>query len=407
MSKYIDHISKSMEKKENIRNISIVSHVDHGKTTLSDHLLQSGGLISKTMAGSARALDYLEEEQRRGITIKTANISFIYNYNDTPYLINLVDTPGHVDFSGMVSQALRLVDGTVIVVDAVEQVMAQTESVIRQSMNECLRPILFINKIDRLINELKLPKEEIETRINNIIQMVNELISQYAPERFKKKWKLKFDEGSVIIGAALHGWAISKYSKSIPQFSKIIEFRNALGLVSIILLLWAISGVFGALNRSMNQVWNVQRDRKFLIRKFRDILMALFAGSLLLISIEANSLFPILRSLSIVEASIVLDIAGKLLSMLFVGIAFTLIYKFVPNEKIRWKYIWPGAIFGIVLFDAAKSLFVLYLAHFANYEMIYGSIASVIAFLVWIYYSAIILIMGAELNSEYARMTEK
>ena len=189
--------------------------------------------------------------------------------------------------------------------------------------------------------------------------------------------------------------------------SKIIEFRNALGLVSIILLLWAISGVFGALNRSMNQVWNVQRDRKFLIRKFRDILMALFAGSLLLISIEANSLFPILRSLGIVEASIVLDIAGKLLSMLFVGIAFTLIYKFVPNEKIRWKYIWPGAIFGIVLFDAAKSLFVLYLAHFANYEMIYGSIASVIAFLVWIYYSAIILIMGAELNSEYARMTEK
>ena len=184
--------------------------------------------------------------------------------------------------------------------------------------------------------------------------------------------------------------------------SKIIEFRNALGLVSIIILLWAISGVFGALNRSMNQAWNVQRDRNFLIRKLRDILMALSAGSLLLVSIEANSLFPILRGLGIVEASLVLDIVGKLLSMLFVGIAFVLIYKFVPNEKIKWKYVWPGTIFGIVFFDAAKSLFVLYLANFANYEMIYGSIASVIIFLVWIYYSAIILIVGAELNSEYA-----
>ncbi len=86
----------------------------------------------------------------------------------------------------------------------------------------------------------------------------------------------------------------------------------------------------------------------------------------------------------------------------YIGIAFVLIYKFVPNEKIKWKYVWPGTIFGIVFFDAAKSLFVLYLANFANYEMIYGSIASVIIFLVWIYYSAIILIVGAELNSEYA-----
>ncbi|MFC1893400.1 YihY/virulence factor BrkB family protein [Chloroflexota bacterium] len=189
--------------------------------------------------------------------------------------------------------------------------------------------------------------------------------------------------------------------------SKIIEFRNALGVVSIIILLWAISGVFGALNRSMNQAWNVQRDRNYLIRKFRDLLMALSAGTLLLLSIETNSLFPILRGLGIIEASLFLDIAGKLLSMLFVGIAFILIYKFVPNEKIRWKYIWPGTIFGIVFFDAAKSLFVVYLANFANYEMIYGSIASVIVLLVWIYYSAIILIVGAELNSEYARMTVK
>ena len=214
-----------MSNKDNIRNVSIVSHVDHGKTTLSDHLLQAGGLISRTMAGTARALDYLEEEQRRGITIKTANISFLYTTEDKDILINLVDTPGHVDFSGMVSQALRLVDGVVVVVDAVEQVMAQTESVIKQAMNECLRPILFINKIDRLINELKLPKNEIETRISNIIQMVNELIEQYALEPFKQNWKVRFDNGTVLIGSALNGWSISKYLKKIPPFEKIIEYH--------------------------------------------------------------------------------------------------------------------------------------------------------------------------------------
>jgi elongation factor 2 len=214
-----------MQDKAMIRNVSIISHVDHGKTTLSDHLLQAGGLISQTMAGTARALDYLDEEQKRGITIKTANISIVYQHNNISHLINLVDTPGHVDFSGMVSQALRLVDGAIIVVDAVEQIMAQTESVIRQAMGECLRPILFINKIDRLINELKLPKKEIEVRINNIVQMVNELINQYAHAQFRERWKVKFDNGTVIIGSALNGWAISAYSKNAPLFEEIIKLH--------------------------------------------------------------------------------------------------------------------------------------------------------------------------------------
>lgn len=226
MSSYVKKVSSSMGNKQNIRNVSVVSHVDHGKTTLSDHLLQAGGLISKTMAGSARALDYLEEEQKRGITIKTANISFIFEQENEPYLVNLIDTPGHVDFSGMVSQALRLVDGVIIVVDSVEQIMAQTESVIRQSMKEYLRPILFINKVDRLINELKLPKEEIETRINNIIEMVNELIDRYSISSDNKEWKVRFDKGTVIIGSALNGWAISSYSKMIPHFDMIIKYHE-------------------------------------------------------------------------------------------------------------------------------------------------------------------------------------
>jgi len=227
MNKYIDSVLTLMEKKENIRNISIVSHVDHGKTTLSDHLLQAGGLISRTMAGKARVLDYLEEEQKRGITIKTANISFKYKYNDEDYLINLVDTPGHIDFSAAVSQALRLVDGVIIIVDAVEQVMAQTESVIIQSMREGLRPILYINKVDRLITELKLNKKDIKSRITHIIQLINELIDQYKPEGITEDWRLRIDKGTVIIGSALHGWAISKYCLPLPKFDEIIDAYNS------------------------------------------------------------------------------------------------------------------------------------------------------------------------------------
>lgn len=225
MSSYAEKIIKHMVNKEYIRNISIISHVDHGKTTLADHLLQAGGLIARNMAGSARVLDYLEEEQLRGITIKTANISFITKYSNEDYLVNLVDTPGHVDFSGMVSQALRLVDGVIVVVDVVEQIMSQTESVLKQAINEHLRPILFLNKVDRLINELKLTEKEVETRLNNITQLFNDLIFQYAPEELGNKWKVSFNSGTIVLGSALHGWSISKYSKIIPKFAKIIQLH--------------------------------------------------------------------------------------------------------------------------------------------------------------------------------------
>ncbi|MHA1302416.1 MAG: GTP-binding protein [Candidatus Heimdallarchaeaceae archaeon] len=223
MNRYTTRIIQQMSNKNSIRNICIVSHVDHGKTTLSDYLLQAGGLVSRTLAGSARVLDYLDEEQQRGITIKTANISFIYEHLGDSFLINLVDTPGHVDFSGMVSQALRLVDGAIVVVDAVEGVMAQTDSVIKQAMDEGLKPILFINKIDRLINELQLKQKEIENRLNTIVQLINELIFQYAPPEWKNQWKVNFGKGTVVIGSALHGWAISKFSSYIPKFDEIIQ----------------------------------------------------------------------------------------------------------------------------------------------------------------------------------------
>lgn len=135
--KEISEILNLMDKTQNIRNFALCGHIDHGKTTLSDSLLSEAGFLSPDLAGEARALDFLEEEQRRGITMKSANISLYYEKSledHEPFLINLVDTPGHLDFSGKITRALRLVDGVVVVVDAVEEVITQSETVIKQAL---------------------------------------------------------------------------------------------------------------------------------------------------------------------------------------------------------------------------------------------------------------------------------
>ena len=161
------------------------------------------------MAGMARVLDYLEEEQKRKITIKTANISLLYKAAGNPYIINLVDTPGHVDFTGKVTRALRVIDGAVVVVDAVEEIMAQTEIVTKQALEERVRPILFINKVDKLIIELQLNEEQIQKKLDQIINRFNDLIETYAETPFKNQWKIDASTGNVAFGSALHGWGFT------------------------------------------------------------------------------------------------------------------------------------------------------------------------------------------------------
>lgn len=207
--KQISQIQKLMSNKELIRNVGIIAHIDHGKTTLADSLLAGAGLLSTSMAGTARVLDFLEEEQKRKITIKTANITLLYKSAEGSYVINLVDTPGHVDFTGKVTRALRTIDGAVVVVDAVEEIMAQTEIVTRQALAERVRPVLFINKIDRLITELQLSEEQIQTKLDHIISNFNDVIELYAEESFKTKWKVVPSVGDVAFGAALHGWGFT------------------------------------------------------------------------------------------------------------------------------------------------------------------------------------------------------
>jgi len=207
--KMVSKIKELMYQPENIRNIGIVAHIDHGKTTLSDNLLAGAGMISAELAGDQRFLDFDEQEQARGITIDAANVSMVHKYKDREYLINLIDTPGHVDFGGDVTRAMRAVDGAVVVICAVEGIMPQTETVLRQALKENVKPVLFINKVDRLINELKLDNVELQQRFIKIIASANKIIRSMAPEELKADWMAKVEDGSVAFGSAYHNWAIN------------------------------------------------------------------------------------------------------------------------------------------------------------------------------------------------------
>ncbi|MEW6722469.1 MAG: elongation factor EF-2 [Candidatus Micrarchaeota archaeon] len=218
----VEEVQKLMDKIENVRNVAIIAHVDHGKTTLTDSLVARAGLISKELAGQQRVMDFDEQEAARGITIKSANISLGFSYEGSDYLINLIDTPGHVDFGFHVVRAMRAVDGVCLVVDAVEGVMPQTETNLRQALKERAKPVLFINKIDRLINELKFDAAQMQQRFVKIITQVNKIIETNAPEDKKEAWLIKVDRGNVAFGTAYNKWALS-YS-SMKKFN--IGFKD-------------------------------------------------------------------------------------------------------------------------------------------------------------------------------------
>ncbi|MEM1639326.1 MAG: elongation factor EF-2 [Desulfurococcaceae archaeon] len=221
-------VLKIMKNVEQIRNIGITAHVDHGKTTLSDSLLSAAGLLSEKLAGQALALDYLDIEQKRQMTVKAANVSLYHEYRGKPYVINLIDTPGHVDFQSRTLRALRAIDGAIVVVDSVEGVMTQTEMYLRVALEERVRPILFINKIDRLIKELKLSPSEIQQRLVQIVKDINTLIANYADKEFQKAWLLDPAKGQVAFGSARDRWGLTiplAAQKGI-KISDIIDIYN-------------------------------------------------------------------------------------------------------------------------------------------------------------------------------------
>ena len=211
MPKYksTEQVLKIIKDKNKIRNFGVIAHVDHGKTTMSDSLLAHSGIIAPSSAGTALALDYMKAEQERGITIVQANVTLHYKHHESEYVINMIDTPGHVDFSGRVIRSLRAIDGAVVVCDAVEGIMTQTETVTRMALEERVRPVLFINKIDRLIKELRLTPEQMQERLATVVTNFNALLDTYAEPEYRDKWKVSIQDGSVTFGSAKDRWGIN------------------------------------------------------------------------------------------------------------------------------------------------------------------------------------------------------
>lgn len=225
----VGRIEELQKDPKHIRNIAICAHIDHGKTTFSDNLLAGAGMMSEELAGKARTLDFHEDEAARGITIDSASVSMVHKVEGEEYLINLIDTPGHVDFGGDVTRAMRAVDGAIVLCCASEGIMPQTETVLRQALKERVKPVLFINKVDRLIREVKLTPEEMQKRFIRIINDVNRLIAEIAEDDYKQKWQVSVADGTVAFGSAFHNWALSVPYMKLHEitFKDIIDAYNA------------------------------------------------------------------------------------------------------------------------------------------------------------------------------------
>lgn len=242
----VDQIREIMDKKDNIRNMSVIAHVDHGKSTLTDSLVSKAGIIAGAKAGETRFTDTRKDEQERCITIKSTAISMYYELSEgdmkwikqesdgNGFLINLIDSPGHVDFSSEVTAALRVTDGALVVVDCVSGVCVQTETVLRQAIAERIKPIVFMNKMDRALLELQLEKEDLYQTFQRIVESVNVIIATYADEEGPMgDVQVYPTNGTVGFGSGLHGWAFS-----LKQFSEMYSSKFNIDVKKLMTRLW-------------------------------------------------------------------------------------------------------------------------------------------------------------------------
>merc|ERR1712054_468840 len=217
----VSQMREIMDLPHNIRNMSVIAHVDHGKSTLTDSLIAKAGIISAADAGDKRNTDTRQDEQERGITIKSTGVSLYFEASDAVkplvkkpsdpdkgFLINLIDSPGHVDFSSEVTAALRVTDGALVVMDCVEGVCVQTETVLRQALQERVKPVCMINKMDRIILELQAQLEDTYLNFVKILENANVIIATYNDEALGD-CQVFPDMGTVAFGSGLQSWAFT------------------------------------------------------------------------------------------------------------------------------------------------------------------------------------------------------
>ena len=190
------------------------------------------------------------------------------------------------------------------------------------------------------------------------------------------------------------------------NIANVIKLRGVMSILSIVILFWSASALFSSISLAINRAWNVIRHRNFFIRKASELGMVFGTGILFLLSLGASSIITIMHGvLNLPTTSLVMVyVSTKLAAFLLIFLVFLLLYKFIPNTKTYWRGVWPGALLVALLFELARTLFIFYLDNFANYQLIYGSITSIIVLLVWIYYSSLIMILGAEFTFQYSRM---
>lgn len=242
----IGQIREIMDNKHNIRNMSVIAHVDHGKSTLTDSLVSKAGIIAGSKAGETRFTDTRKDEQERCITIKSTAISLYYELKDADlkyiqgktdgngFLINLIDSPGHVDFSSEVTAALRVTDGALVVVDCVSGVCVQTETVLRQAIAERIKPVVFMNKMDRALLELQLAQEDLYQTFQRIVESINVIVATYAPEDGPMgDIMVEPTLGTVGFGSGLHGWAFT-----LKQFAEMYAFKFKIEPAKMMKKLW-------------------------------------------------------------------------------------------------------------------------------------------------------------------------
>lgn len=242
----IEQVRAIMDKRANIRNMSVIAHVDHGKSTLTDSLVSKAGIIAGSRAGETRFTDTRKDEQERCITIKSTAISLYYELSDRDmtyitqekdgngFLINLIDSPGHVDFSSEVTAALRVTDGALVVVDCVSGVCVQTQTVLRQAIAERIRPVAFLNKMDRALLELQLEQDDLYQTFQRIVESLNVIVATYADDD-GPMGNIMVDptKGTVGFGSGLHGWAFT-----LKQFAEIYADKFKIETPKLMKRLW-------------------------------------------------------------------------------------------------------------------------------------------------------------------------
>jgi len=314
----VDQVRECMDKKANIRNMSVIAHVDHGKSTLTDSLVAKAGIIAASKAGETRATDTRKDEQERCITIKSTAISMYFDMDpkdlefikqdrakkadgslETGFLINLIDSPGHVDFSSEVTAALRVTDGALVVVDCVSGVCVQTETVLRQAIAERIRPILFMNKMDRALLELQLEQEELYQTFQRIVENVNVIVATYCDDDGPMGVvRVDVNNGSVGFGSGLHGWAFT-----LKQFAEMYASKFGVDIDKMMKKLWGES-FFNAKTKKWSKTKDENNKRSFCMYVLDPIYMVFDA----IMNFKKEQTEKLLTKLTTTQGKIVKDV---------------------------------------------------------------------------------------------------